>query len=346
MIEFEEIADNITEAPKKVGKLLKNNKVFAIALGGVAVAGLYALYKKKGTSEAVETYAYVPSGYDGYPEMSESTYDDVYSLYDSLYSMVDSSNTSNQQITSDVSQMITDMQIENDRYIAEIVDTFNSEREKYDETLSYLEEKQYKESVIQQMQNNSTLWSLTDSAEQKQQLHDKNMELGTSLGATYDSASGTWWLNGERLYTSVVETAKNTNPQSTQDSTNVGYSANVDYQGEIIKAIETGAGASVINSLNEQRNAKIEATGGTSTVTYDKNTDYAALIQKAQEQGASQQVIDNLTAQREAKIAGENLNNDGTKKTTSSGTTSTGKIGGSDGVVGNAGKATYKGYYG
>lgn len=49
-------------------------------------------------------------------------------------------------------------------------------------------------------------------------------------------------------------------------------------------------------------------------VSYDKNVDYAAAINKAVASGASQSYIDQLQRQRQAKIAGENLNNDGTKK--------------------------------
>ena len=70
----------------------------------------------------------------------------------------------------------------------------------------------------------------------------------------------------------------------------------------------------VINStVNAAKNSK---------VSYDRNIDYAALINEAKANGASAAVIAQLTAQREAKIAGENLNRDGTKKTSSSSSSS------------------------
>lgn len=50
-------------------------------------------------------------------------------------------------------------------------------------------------------------------------------------------------------------------------------------------------------------------------ITYDTTADYAKQMADAKASGADQSVIDQLTKQRAAKIAGENLNNDGTKKT-------------------------------
>lgn len=70
-----------------------------------------------------------------------------------------------------------------------------------------------------------------------------------------------------------------------------------------------GSSASVSSSVNTST-----ANKTTTQITYDRNTDYAALINKAKAEGASQEYIDKLTAQRAAKIAGENLNEDGTKK--------------------------------
>lgn len=62
-------------------------------------------------------------------------------------------------------------------------------------------------------------------------------------------------------------------------------------------------------------------------IEYNDAMDYAAELNKAKASGADQSVIDRLTKQREAKIAGEGLNNDGTKK--SSTTSSTNKSSGS-----------------
>ena len=253
MADFEQITDTIEEAPKKTMKFLKKNKVFAIGLVAVVAYALYVASKKSETSETVETYAYTPTSYDGYPELSESYYS---SVGDSL------SSGSSEQILSDVSQIVNDIMIENDRYISEIVETFETERLNYNETLSYLEEQREKESIINQMSNNSTMWALTDDVSQKDALHQQNLELGTSLGATYDSNTGTWWLDGERLYISPVEqsnsTTLNTNPTSTGDITKVSYDPNVDYAQKIIDAKASGASQAEIDYLTAQRNAKIQ----------------------------------------------------------------------------------------
>ena len=56
---------------------------------------------------------------------------------------------------------------------------------------------------------------------------------------------------------------------------------------------------------------------GTGAITYDKNVDYSAKIAEYKKQGAPASEIAKLEAQRAAKIKGENLNPDGTKKTSS-----------------------------
>lgn len=69
---------------------------------------------------------------------------------------------------------------------------------------------------------------------------------------------------------------------------------------------------------------QISGRGGSSSggVTYDKNVDYSAKIAEYKAQGAPASEIAKLEAQREAKIKGENLNPDGTKKSSSSSSSS------------------------
>ena len=49
------------------------------------------------------------------------------------------------------------------------------------------------------MKANSEAWH-TASDSEKQNLANKNQELGKSIGATYNSASGTWSKDGKNLY--------------------------------------------------------------------------------------------------------------------------------------------------
>lgn len=167
-------------------------------------------------------------------------------------------------------------------------------------------------SVIDQMKANSNAYHVVTSTQEREELHAANMELGASIGATYDAKTGTWWKDGALLYSlnSDTETPVVSTGTKKAANSNVYYDSNVDYQAKVNDAILSGQGAAVINSYNAQRNAKIEDSGKTvkeANVTYDKNVDYQALINKAKAQGADQSVIDNLTAQREAKIKGENL---------------------------------------
>ncbi len=287
MAEFEKVIDNATEtiqdAPKKAVKWVKKNKVFAIACGGAVVLGLIALNKRKTETDS-DTVAYVPTGYEGYPTMSESAME--YGTYMSGGGTM-SDNTFYDEVISGVTDILNQSQVENNTAYESIVNTYEKQNLQYNETLSYLEEQRRKDAVIAQMSNNSNLWGLADTDEERQALYESNQQLGASIGATFDSKSGTWWLNGERLFFTNNELA----------SGNLITTVNVD------------------NDID--RNVLPTNTGDTTKVSYDKNVDYASLINQAKAQGASQQVIDQLTAQRNAKIKGENLNEDGTPKTTS-----------------------------
>lgn len=83
---------------------------------------------------------------------------------------------------------------------------------------------------------------------------------------------------------------------------------------------------------------QISGRGGSSSggVTYDKNVDYSAKIAEYKAQGAPASEIAKLEAQREAKIKGENLNPDGTKKSSSSRSSSKSSSSSSKNVISSA----------
>lgn len=58
---------------------------------------------------------------------------------------------------------------------------------------------QTKANAIAAMKVNSQKWHSADAAE-RQRLADENQRIGRQMGFTYDSATGTWWENGVRLY--------------------------------------------------------------------------------------------------------------------------------------------------
>lgn len=195
-----------------------------------------------------------------------------------------------------------------------------------------------RQAILDQMAANSDAYNLVTDKATKDALHAENMALGEYLGLSFDSASGLWMDGGSVAYITDAQAAlaaerkkaasadgasgfvsnkqhtENTAKAVTKGTTatipksSTAFDPNMDYQAAINNAIASGASASVINKLNQQRDAKIMATGGTTAKAnsyYDANTDYQALINKAKASGASQTVIDNLTAQRNAKIAAQ-----------------------------------------
>ena len=339
---FEKITD-------KVVKKVKEKPVFFASLAGVTGLALYKLVNTTKADGNVSTYAYVPEGYDGYPTMSESMIDDYNSLLggssilggstgsSSMVGGTTSSGAVNGQGSSNVEDSYIYDKGYNDAYIRELeslntnmvkeveeleekISTFErdalanelyttSEGEVYNalgdlifsETQTYkvltgdspaaqtqiaLERQsniEWRNGVIAQMQANSAAYANANSAEEKTALHSANQELAKGIGLTYNSSTGKWY--------------------------NSDGSEAWEYSNSKNNTVTTGTSKPVSNTTGSS------SYGG---ISYDKNTDYAALIKKAKSEGASQSTIDTLTAQRNAKIAGENLNPDGTKKTSTS----------------------------
>lgn len=324
MAEFE-LFDSKSSGGSSTKNLLKNKK-FLAACGVTAVVALVLWYIKQRNAENSGTDYYedgtMAIGYGGYPNYSGT--DDSYNGWDESWQIL----LDNQE---DKWQNLLDQQ----------EDKYNQLLDKYDNTIANMEDKYEnlldkvdnmnvgssvtgyssgvtsvrstidEQAIIDQMKANSEMWWYTTNKTGQEQLHQQNQQLAAQIGADYDSATGTYWKNGQQLYT--VDSGKTSTLVTGMGTKNASsgvasYVPNVDYQARINEAIRNNAGAATINALNEQRNNKIAATGNTSAnTTYDKNTDYQALINSAKAQGASQQVIDNLTAQRNAKIKGENL---------------------------------------
>lgn len=327
MAEFKEYTEETGKKLKANTKKLMKNKYFLLALGIVAVLGLYSYYKKNKSGKTNDdelTVAYTSTGYDGYPTATGESLDSIYESMDNVYNSamneIENLRNENNALVSDITQTISDIQKEKDNEISQIISSFSAERKDYDKTISYLElqnqkqeEEAKKQATIEQMKTNANLYHYSDSAE-KERLKAENERLGASLGA-YKDSDGRWYVSNtssQRLFTTTLEesgaTRPNTNPKSTTDRTKISYDSKVDYQEKIETAIKNGASGSTINKLNQQRNQKIKDSGSKPAVTYDKNTDYQALINKAKAAGASQAVINTLKEKRQAKIKGENLN--------------------------------------
>lgn len=374
MAEIQEVVKDTTNTIKKK---FKEKPVFYTALGCVIVFAIYKLFSGSETvEEETVTNAYVPMGYDGYPTISDSMLEDYNSMLDGSYEGSLSGGTTSGGILGGLlgsGETVTDGGTKDD-YVYDYFDDYQSMVEQYEDlqeemilmqqnqlildssdptavydnygNLIYSEiqpyqvitddstygrvqleletksNKDFYNAVVEEMRENSALWNATSSVQEREELNKQNQQLAKYIGATYDSGSGTWYASdGSKLYDA---------PKST---TVISYDKNVDYAAAIKQAKANGASQSVIDQLTAQRNAKIAgenlnsdgtkkssgSSGSSSStsyggVSYDKNTDYAQKIKDAKASGASQSVISNLQAQREAKIKGENLNNDGTKK--------------------------------
>lgn len=319
MAEFE-LFDGKSSGGGSAKNLLKNKK-FLAACGVTAVVALVLWYVKSRNSDDSSGTDYYEDGtmaigYGGYPSYyGESDYDTSDLWDDKWQNLLDQQDSKYQEMLDKYDNTISNMEekyqnlidkLENEdtgtqagSYVTYVPTSYSS-RQTIDE-----------QSIIDQMKANSEMWWYTTNKTGQEQLHQQNQQLAAQIGASYDSATGTYWKNGQQLYT--VDSGKTSTlvagvGSKSAASGKASYVPNVDYQARINEAIKNNAGAATINALNTQRNAKIAATGNTSAnTTYDKNTDYQALINKAKAQGADQSVIDNLTAQRNAKIKGENL---------------------------------------
>lgn len=208
MVDFEQIGDTFEEGFDKVKDFTKKNKVLTIAICGVGAFALYKLFTSKSSqdNEYTSTYAYVPTGYDGYPEMSQSAIPSDSVSEDILAGAL-----------SEVTQIIDNMQTENNKKFDTLFEsqaTLSGEMT----SMSYLEEQREKQAILERMEANSEAWHYA-SDDEKERLHQENVVLGSLLGASFDAGSGTWSQEGESLYNVSVKNKTNT---STAGLTNVG----------------------------------------------------------------------------------------------------------------------------
>ena len=305
------LATDKNKGKKKGFKNLNKKQKFLVLCVIVALIGLFVFYRKKTGYNSV-----VASGYDGYPVMSSmgeeggGGYDET-DINGLLAEQEQYYNDQLNAVGGKYEETISSME---NQYAAQI----DSMATQHEADISRLQENLTYKDTVAQMLKNSNDWWYTNDPSARAALSDENKLLGASIGATFDSKTGTWLAaDGSRLFVNSHEAAA----QNVSSSVKT-YDAGKDYQSVINGLLAGGAkrdSAEVVNNVID-RAAKI--SGENMSVTYDKNVDYQAAINKAKETGASQSVIDTLTAQRNAKIKGENLNADGTKKTSSGGSSS------------------------
>lgn len=251
MVEFEKIGDAFEDGFDKVKDFTKKNKVLTIAICGVGAFALYKLYKDKTTdTEYVSTYAYVPTAYEGYPTMSESvSYDDV---VDQLRTETSDINSDfYDEIMSSVSKQIEDVTkiIEDNQNITKPIIIGTTGYGPNLSTGSYIEEQR----IIEQMKANSEAWH-DASDEEKERLHNENVALGSLLGGSFDSESGSWFKDGNTLYDVPIKNNTNT---STANLTNVGVTETSVSRTEVIAQMK--ANSEAWPGASDTEKARLEA---------------------------------------------------------------------------------------
>ena len=307
------LATEKNKGKKKGFKNLNKKQKFLVLCVIVALIGLFVFYRKKTGYNSV-----IASGYDGYPVMgpmgdeggSGGGYDET-DINGLLAEQEQYYNDQLNAVGGKYEETISSME---NQYAAQI----DSMATQHEEEISSLQKNMTYKDTVAQMLKNSNDWWYTNDPSARAALSDENKLLGESIGATFDNKTGTWLAaDGSRLFINSHEAAA----QNVSSSVKT-YDAGKDYQSVINGLLAGGAKRDSDDVVNNVINRAAKISGENMSVTYDKNVDYQAAINKAKETGASQSVIDTLTAQRNAKIKGENLNADGTKKTSSGGSSS------------------------
>lgn len=307
------LATEKNKGKKKGFKNLNKKQKFLVLCVIVALIGLFVFYRKKTGYNSV-----IASGYDGYPVMGsvgdESAGGGGYDETDINGLLAEQEQYYNEQMNAVGGKYEETISSMENQYAAQI----DSMATQHEEEISSLQKNMTYKDTVAQMLKNSNDWWYTNDPSARAALSDENKLLGESIGATFDSKTGTWLAaDGSRLFVNSHEAAA----QDVKSSVKT-YDAGKDYQAVINGLLAGGAKRDSDDVVNNVINRAAKISGENMSVTYDKNVDYQAAINRAKETGASQSVIDTLTAQRNAKIKGENLNADGTKKTSSGGSSS------------------------
>ena len=202
MPEFDEVLDNFQDNFKENLK----KPWFKVALGVVVVLGGYALIKNMassssatGTNAAGGEY-YIPTGYaSGYPEYQGGVGGGDYSFgstenYDGLLNYMENLQTSQDTTNNAIMSQL-------DKLAAQI----GTQPGLTDSMIGGVEQ----QNIVAEMKANSELYNGLEGdgwSDLKTSLHDRNQELAAQIGATFDSATGSYRSeNGSALYT-VTET--------------------------------------------------------------------------------------------------------------------------------------------
>lgn len=220
MPEFTEYkpGETSTRSNDGTGKKKKTikNKWFFIALAGVVI--LVIIQKLRKTKEDESGYYSVPLGYSGFPETTGGAVvadnSDVYGALDELAGQF---NTALEDVykenDTNIKNIITQHDIEN-KQLETVIDDVTSQldivNKKYDDVVDRADrqsEEMRIQNIISLMKENSDKALITPSQSEKDYLHNLNMQYADDIGATYNESDGYYYINGQRIYSTALQTS-------------------------------------------------------------------------------------------------------------------------------------------
>lgn len=231
MAEFKEYEPRTTESGgEKKGKKKIKNKWFFIGLIGVVVLVVIDKLRKNSTAESETGYYEVPLGYSGAGFTSDGSQTESY-VNDALGTLQDSTQTAVDDLFSYIEKVDKNTTSNMDsiyNHIDKVVDDMSSSltntEKQLDEAINYIDEQNQtiqNQNIIAQMKANSDRALITGSQAEKDSLHQQNQSLADLIGATFNDSDGYWYKNGQKLYSTELQTHKANNVTSSIPSSSV-----------------------------------------------------------------------------------------------------------------------------
>lgn len=278
-MEFKEYEPRTTDSGgEKKGKKKIKNKWFFIGLIGVVV--LVVIDKLRNNTATTEESGYyqMPLGYSGATFTSDGSQTESYvndalgTLQDSTQSAVDDLFGYIEDVDKNTSKGYDDIYT----YVDSVVDSMSSSladtEKRLDSATSYIEEQNetiHYQNVISAMKSNSDRALITTSQAEKDSLHVQNENLASSIGAVFNDADGYWYKDGQKLYSTELQTANANQVTSSipygSSSSGMSYSQAIAQMESNSKAYNQTSDQSTKNSLYQQN----QEIGKSLGLTYD-----------------------------------------------------------------------------
>ena len=270
----------------KKKKTIKN-KWFFVALAGVVI--LVIIQKLRKTKEDESGYYSVPLGYSGYPETTGGAVvadnSDVYDALDDLAGQFDTAiGDIYKENENNIKNLVDEMDFNNkqaDIVIDEVTSQLDITNKKYDDIVDKVERQTEQinvQNIITQMKENSDKALISNSESEKEYLHNLNMQLADKIGATYNETDGYYYKNGQRIYSTPLQSSKAASNALTSAPSNSISSApssgSVINRDDVISKMKANSMAYAGADTTTQNNLYLENQdyGKSIGLTYDANS--------------------------------------------------------------------------